>query len=275
MQPLSAYVPCYNNAATVGLALASLQAQWAPAEELVLIDDGSTDGSCAVAERLGVPVVTMGRNAGRGAVRARAMALARHELVLFCDATNQLPVPFAAQAVPWFANPMVAAVFGPIGQRDAHSLADRWRARHLFRFAEPLAVRHGAPLSSWGCVLRRSAVLAVGNFDPSLRHSEDADLGRRLLAAGFDVVFDPALKVISMISNTPLSVLERYWRWHAGVREHISLSSYARQVWYSLKVLAYRDLASGDPLAVPISLACPHYQFWRSCWRQISGRVQR
>jgi glycosyltransferase involved in cell wall biosynthesis len=274
MQPFSAYVPCYNNASTVGWALASLQAQTAPPAELFLVDDGSTDQSPAVAARQGVPVVAMGRNAGRGAVRARAMERARHELVLCCDATNELPAHFAAQALPWFDDPRVAAVYGPIRPGQVRSLADRWRARHLFKLGQPWAVRHGAPLSTWGCVLRRSAVLAVGNFDAALRHSEDAELGRRLLDAGFDVVFDPALHVTSTISNTPLGVLERYWRWHAGEREQVSLAGYARQVWYSLKVLACRDLASGDPLAVALSLACPHYQFWKSSWRRISGRLQ-
>lgn len=274
MPPYSAYVPCYNNAATITRALASLQGQSAPPAELLLIDDGSTDGAPAVAERLGVPVVAMGRNAGRGAVRARAMECARHELVLCCDATNELPAHFAEQALAWFADPRVAAVYGPIRPRTIHTLADRWRARHLFKLDQPLALRHGVQLSTWGCVLRRSAVLAAGNFDASLRHSEDAELGRRLLAAGFDVVFDPALLTVSGVSNTTLEVLDRYWRWYAGERETITLHNYARLVWYSVRVLARRDLASGDPLAVLLSLACPHYQFWKSCWRRIGGRVQ-
>jgi cellulose synthase/poly-beta-1,6-N-acetylglucosamine synthase-like glycosyltransferase len=274
MTPFSAYVPCYNNAKTISQALSSLQRQSLPTTDLFLIDDGSSDGSAAIALELGAAVVCFDKNMGRGAVRARAMELARHELVLCCDATNHLPVHFASQAMRWFTDPGVAAVFGRIEQMDNRSLADRWRGRHLFKLAKPVAVRHGAPLSTWGCVLRRSAVLAVGNFDASLRHSEDAELGRRLLAAGFDVVFDPTLQVISGVSNTRLGVLERYWRWHAGEREQVSLSSYVRQVWYSLRVLVPRDIADGDLLAVPLSLLCPHYQFWKSWGRRISGRVQ-
>lgn len=274
MTTFSAYVPCYNNAFTVARALSSLQQQCPPTTDLFLLDDGSSDGSVGIALELGVDVVRLDKNVGRGAVRARAMELARHELVLCCDATNHLPDHFAAQALRWFTDPGVAAVFGRIEQMDERSLANRWRGRHLFKLAEPMAVRHGALLSTWGCMLRRSAVVAVGNFDASLRHSEDAELGRRLLAAGFDVVFDPTLQVISGVSNTRLGVLERYWRWHAGEREQVSLTSYIRQVWYSLRVLVPRDIADGDLLAVPLSLFCPHYQFWKSWGRQISGRVQ-
>ena len=274
MTTFSAYVPCYNNAFTVARALSSLQQQCPPTTDLFLLDDGSSDGSVGIALELGVDVVRLDKNVGRGAVRARAMELARHEMVLCCDATNHLPDHFAAQALRWFTDPNVAAVFGRIEQMDERSLANRWRGRHLFKLAEPMAVRHGALLSTWGCMLRRSAVVAVGNFDASLRHSEDAELGRRLLAAGFDVVFDPTLQVISGVSNTRLGVLERYWRWHAGEREQVSLTSYIRQVWYSLRVLVPRDIADGDLLAVPLSLFCPHYQFWKSWGRQISGRVQ-
>jgi glycosyltransferase involved in cell wall biosynthesis len=275
MNPFSAYVPCFNNALTVATALDSLQRQSPVPAELFLVDDGSEDNSCVIADQLGVAIVAMGRNSGRGAVRARAMELAHHEFVVCCDATNYLPDDFATQALRHFADPNVAAVFGRIWQHDARTMADRWRGRHLFMVQERLAVRHRALLSTYGCVLRRSAVLEVGNFDRFLRHSEDADLGRRLLAAGFDVIFDPSLHVIAGISNSKCQVLERYWRWYAGSLEDVSLYGYAKQVWYSLRVMALRDLHYGDPFAIPLSLLCPHYQFWRSWWRRFSGQVQR
>lgn len=274
MNAVSAYVPCFNNAATVGRALESLQRQSPPVAELFLVDDGSSDGSRAVAEKLGVRVVAMERNSGRGPVRARAMDTAQHELVVCCDATNHLPADFTARALKWFADPKVAAVFGRIWQERATCVSDRWRGRHLFKVQEPMAVKHGALLSTWGCVLRRSAVMQVGNFDRNLRHTEDAELGRRLLAAGFDVVFDPELHVISGVTNTVGQVLERYWRWYAGTDEEVSFGRYAKQVWYALKVMALQDLRDGDPLSVPVSLYSPHYQFWKSWARRRAARVQ-
>lgn len=274
MTVVSAYVPCFNNAATVSQALNSLQAQLGPSVELCLVDDASTDGSQSLATEMSIPVVALKRNIGRGAVRAAAIDLAQNEFVLSCDATNQLPVDFLQRALPWFDDPQVAAVFGRIWQDKALTLADCWRGRHLFRVQEVMAVQHGALLSTYGCVLRSSAVLEVGNFDRSLRHSEDADLGRRLLAAGFDVVFDPSLLVVAGVSNSLSQVLERYWRWYAGSSEGMNLRGYFKQIWYSLKVMARRDLQEGDLLSLPITLFSPHYQFWRSWARRRSGRVQ-
>jgi glycosyltransferase involved in cell wall biosynthesis len=274
MKGVSAYVPCFNNGASVGRALTSIQRQSIPVDQLFLVDDGSTDGSRAVAEQLGVRVVAMERNGGRGAVRAMAMEHARHELVLCCDATNHLPDDFLERASRWFVDPRVAAVVGRIWQVESTALADRWRGRHLFKVQEAMAVQHRALLSTYGCVLRREVVMQVGNFDRSLRHSEDADLGRRLLDAGFDVVFDPELHCISGVTNTVHQVLERYWRWYAGTNEAISFRGYAKQTWYALKVMAMRDLRDGDLLSVPISLFAPHYQFWKSWASRCSARVQ-
>jgi len=274
MTGISAYVPCFNNAASVAFALVSLQQQSLVVDELFLVDDGSTDGSRALAEQLGVPVISMERNAGRGAVRAAAMERAQQGLVLCCDATNHLPDGFLLQASHWFTDPAVAAVFGRIWQADAKCLADRWRGRHLFRMHDAMAVQHNALLSTYGCVLRREAVMQVGNFDRSLRHSEDAELGRRLLAAGFDVVFDPNLYVISGTPNTVRQVLERYWRWYAGSSEVVSLRGYGKQIWYAIKVMAMSDIQDGDLLSVPISLFSPHYQFWKSWLRHYFGNVQ-
>jgi GT2 family glycosyltransferase len=121
-----------------------------------------------------------------------------------------------------------------------------------------------APLITYGTLMRRSAVLEVGNFDPQLRHSEDKELGERLLAKGYHIVFDPSVAVFCNVENSLGQVLERYWRWHAGSDEAISVHTYFRNVFFSLKCMACEDLKVGDPSSVLISLLCPHVQFWTS-----------
>lgn len=279
MVPYSAYIPCFNNSATLAAALLSLQAQDPPPSQFFLVDDGSSDDSRLIAYQHDLPVVSMHANCGRGAVRARAIELSENELVACCDATNYLPHDYVARALHWFSDPMVAAVCGPISQQSASTLADRWRGRHLFKIASVgsfhnFSVQHYSALSTYGCVVRASAVRQVGNFNPTLRHSEDADLGRRLLSAGYDIIFDPRLCVFSAISNSIPELLERYWRWNAGPYEDVTLIGYAKQVWFSLRVMVVLDLRDGDFLSIFLSLFCPHYQFWRSWWRQRAGRVQ-
>lgn len=264
---ISAYVPCFNNASTIGATLQSILDQKIEVAELFVVDDGSTDGSCLVAKEMGIPVFKNEQNLGRGAVRARAMKLACGDLVLSCDATNGLPPDFCEKALPWFQDASVSAVFGRIFESDKESVVSRWRNRHLFKTNAHLPLNQFAPLATGGLLMRRSQVIAVGNFDDSLRHSEDAELGKRLLAAGHKVVFDPRLEVHSLSRNSVSQVLERYWRWNAGIDRSVSWNGYLKQTAYSIKVMALNDLREGDPLCVPISLFAPHYQFWRSFLR--------
>ena len=265
---VSAYIPCFNNSATVLESVNSLRRQTVRVAEVFVVDDGSTDDSVARLEQNGVRVIRMEQNRGRGAVRARAMLEAGGELVLCCDATNVLPENFLAQALPWFAEERVVAVFGRMSQPPGGNAVLRWRGRHLFRIPGPGvplgSVNRRGQLATYGAVVRRAAVLSAGNYDVRLRHTEDADLGQRLLARDWDVVMDPSLVAVSLAQNTLAQVLERYWRWNAGKDEAVSLAGYLRTVWYAVRAMAPADLKERDWPAALISLYAPHYQFWRS-----------
>ncbi|HVU32056.1 MAG TPA: glycosyltransferase family 2 protein [Opitutaceae bacterium] len=263
----SAYVPCFNNAATIRAAVEGIGSQTVPPAELLVVDDGSIDDSPARLRGLPVRIVRHDANLGRGAARARAMMETRHEFVLCCDATNVVAADFAACALRWFDDPAIGAVFGRINQRERDNAVSRWRARHLFKIgvsrAEMPGAVDGGRFATWGAMVRRSALLAVGNYDARLRQAEDADVGRRLDAAGWRVVYDTRLAVFSIAENSLGQVLERYWRWNAGRDCRVTWTGYLKNIRYSLGV-AGRDLVSGAPAVAAISLLCPHYCFWRS-----------
>lgn len=275
MTTYSAYVPCFNQARTVRAAVESLLAQRPAPAEVLVIDDGSSDDPVAALAGLPVAVLRQEKNFGRGAARSRAMAAARHEWVLCCDATNRLPEGFVSRAQSWGAEPKVAAVCGRIRDPNPRDVAARWRARHLFKQAGGAGVNRRAALATYGAWVRRSALVAVGGYDPSLRHSEDVELGSRLLAAGYEVVFDPELVTESNVINTPTEVLERYWRWHANHDEAFSVAGFFRHSWYALRTLAARDLASGDLAAAALSLWLPFFLLGKTGQRRLTGARQK
>lgn len=262
---LSAYVPCYNRADTIRAAVESLLAQTVPPGEVLVIDDGSTDGSAGRLAGLPVRILRNDTNLGRGAARARALREAAGEFVLSVDATFVLPPNFAEALLPWFEDGNVAGVCGRIDQAPPRTTADRWRARHLYRLNSPLAqtVRRKMVFQPFGAIVRRAHVLDVGNFDATLRHAEDAELGARLLAAGRDVIYDPALAACSISSDTVATALERYWRWNGGARVNATWRDYLRNFRYTLH-LAVADLRARDPASAVISLMVPHYCYWKS-----------
>ena len=263
---LSAAIPCFNHAATLRRCLSAVRAQLGASAALLVIDDGSADGSATVAAQCGAAVIAHGANLGRGTARARALAETSAALLLMCDATLELPPGFLARALPWFEEPRVAAVFGYVTQPPPATTAERWRGRHLFKTLPPAAADRSALLATGACVLRVEAVRAAGGFDPALRHGEDADLGRRLLAGGWQVVADPALPATCLRTDSIIEALARYARWNAPSR--LSWRNYARQISYSIKVMAREDLRERDPASAALSLLSPHYQFWSPILRR-------
>ena len=267
---VSAYVPCYNASGTIRDAVRSVLNQTVPLDEVFVVDDGSIDGS---AEIPGIRVVRIERNQGRGATRARAMREARYDLVLGCDATLKLSPSFLQSTLNWFKQDRVAAVFGEIRDESVALLANRWRNRHIFRADRIRGVQHFSSLITSCSIIRKSAAEAVGGFNPELRAGEDADLGDRLLRAGFDIVSDPELWASTTKKQSVWEVLERYARWNRSGK--FGLRDYLRQIVFSVKVMAREDLRANDPPSVLLSLLSPHYQLWHSRMRARLGLKHR
>jgi len=256
----SIVIPAHQAAATLSAVISAWRAAEPAPESILVIDDGSTDGSADVAERAGAKVIPLSRNSGRGSARARGCQETSAPFVLMCDAALVPADDFIAGVAPWFAEPKVAAVFAHVTQRPPRTFVDRWRGRHLFK-DEPPVLNRRALLATGLCALRREAVEQVGGFDPALRSGEDADLGRRLLAGGWDVVADPALRAISLGSESAHALLARYARWNSPQGMHGR--TWLRQCAYALKVMVLQDLRAGDPLAAMLSVAAPFYQLRR------------
>ena len=273
----SAYVPVFNQAATLSACLASLCAQTIPPFEIIVVDDGSSDDSVNIAESSGAKVLRQPSNLGRGAARARAIQMASCDYLLGCDAGNRLPPDFSQRALQHFANaPKLAALHGWFMQTRGGNTVNRWRSRHLFARPSPGIDRHAVHVTA-GCVVRRSAVLEVGNYDILLRAGEDAELGRRLASAGWEVWLDPDLGIECLTRDTASSVFERYARWNetdAPAPDARLWRDYFKRCSYAVKVLAVRDLREGDLSAAMLSLVLPHYLAKRAKKRSIGPATQ-
>lgn len=257
MDQVSAYIPTYNNRSTVKEAIRSLLDQSAPISELILIDDGSDDGTPDLAaEFKDIQIIRHPSNLGRGAARHTAMSVASNEFVLCCDATNRLAPDFLLKAKGWMQNESVAAVYGWLKDPAPHSASDRWRARYLFRQDHRIEAEERQDLITWGTLVRRSAVMKAGNYDKTMRHSEDADLGKRLISGGHKIYADPALEVHPLISNPPAKVIERYLRWNFGPNGNSSLKSRMKFARYASSCLLKNDLSLRDWGAAAISVLC-------------------
>ncbi len=266
---VSGCVPFYNNATTVLEAINSLRQQQPPPNEIIAIDDGSTDGGAEILQRVDIKVVRLPFNQGRGAARARAIKETHGDYVLTVDATKTLSPEFLASALRHMADPKVAAVCGRNWQLDSTRTVARWRGRHLFKMEASFQLDTSASLNTNGALLRREAVAAVGGFNPSLKHSEDAELSRRLTQAGWKIIFDPTLLVTELTFNTWTQVFERVWRYNIGRNDRFTIRSWFVFVKLAWGVMLRRDLSAGDIKCALATFCLPfillaHWSAWSS-----------
>ncbi|MCL8209437.1 MAG: glycosyltransferase family 2 protein [Actinomycetia bacterium] len=181
--PISVVIPVYNNRATIVEAVRSAVTQTAEPAEVLVVDDGSSDGSPEAVEQEFGPHVTVIRQANGGPSRARNRGIdaATQPLVAFLDADdvwhpNKLESQYAVLA----RSDDIGVVASDWVRRpeDWPSLPTEWRA-------EPLSYQEILVLNRFqtSTVLARTTLVrAVGGFDPKLDGAEDWDLWVRLAA---------------------------------------------------------------------------------------------
>ena len=102
---VSVIIPNYNYAKTLRLTLGSVRAQTYPALEVIVVDDGSTDDSIAVAESFGVTVLRTPSNGGCASARNLGVRHSSGEILFFLDSDVALaPTAFGVELVSQLAS---------------------------------------------------------------------------------------------------------------------------------------------------------------------------
>jgi cellulose synthase/poly-beta-1,6-N-acetylglucosamine synthase-like glycosyltransferase len=192
----SVIVPVYNGAETLAACLDALSTQTVEASryEVIVVDDGSTDGSGEVATRHGAAVIRQ-EHAGAGAARNRGTEQTRGEILLFTDADCQ-PLPdWIEQMLAPFSDPDVAGVKGIYGTRQRSLVARFAQAEYAEKYDRLAQGEQIDFVDTHAAAYRRDVFLAHGGFDPGFLLDEDQELSFRLAEAGHRLVFAPAARV--------------------------------------------------------------------------------
>jgi glycosyltransferase involved in cell wall biosynthesis len=181
MSQVSTIIPVYNGERYLQEAVMSVVSQTGVAQDVWIIDDGSTDGTPAIADALAVqsqPVtvnVIHQENAGASAARNYGVRRSKGAFVAFLDADDVwTPGRLRLMLNAFEDNPSLDVVMGYVEQFHSPELDEAQRAR-LYCPDKPMPGHHPA-----GIVMRREAFAAVGEFDPAFRNGEVVDWVIRL-----------------------------------------------------------------------------------------------
>jgi glycosyltransferase involved in cell wall biosynthesis len=208
MPEVSIVIPAFNAAETVGQTIDSVLAQTFSDFEAIVVDDGSTDATAAVALASEDPRVRLVSVARGGVSRARntGVAASRSPLVAFLDADDiWLPDKLERQVALLRARPSIGICV--TGAEAIDSKGRYMKPLPLFvdseDYTSDLLLHSSIAGRLSSAVMRRELLGAVGGFDPALQYCEDWLVWLRIsLLTSFGVISQPLLQSRLHAGNT-------------------------------------------------------------------------
>jgi GT2 family glycosyltransferase len=219
---ISAIVPVWNGRPLLARLLDSLEAQTLRVDEILAVDNGSTDGAPDLARERGARVIAMGRNAGFAAAVNRGIAEAVGEWIAILNTDVELAPDYLEQLIAADAPFATGKLLAPDGRLDgAFDLTSRafttWRAGSGMPDGAPFDQEREIASAPWTAVVYRAEVLRrVGVLEEAFEsYLEDVDFGLRCAAAGVRGKYVPGARALHQGSAS-------LGRWHPDTVRRIA-----------------------------------------------------
>ena len=221
---VSVIIAAYNEEKVIVRTVNALLAGGYPHLEVVVVDDGSKDGTSGVvastfAGEARVRLLTK-ENGGKASALNRGIALANGEVLVGLDADTLFAADTVHRLARHFANPRVGAVAGNIIVGNRHNILTRWQSveyvtsqnfdRRAYEMLDAIPVIPGA-VGAW----RTSAVREAGGYDVDTL-AEDADLTWRVRRLGWQMVTDSTAHAYTEAPEGMQDLIKQRFRWTFG-----------------------------------------------------------
>lgn len=229
-------IPCFNAAPYLPALVENIQAQSVPFDEVICYDDGSTDDTVSVAQRLGLRIINGDGPSGPGLARNRLLRLTDCEWIHFHDADDVMAATYCEE-MKSAIDERTDVLVGNVDWREEQTGA-LYVARHYSqRGFDGDALRYTIvkPVSVLSVTARRSKYEQINGFCEHSRCWEDGDAYVRLAARGARFKVIPRVIGISVrhtrgasrdqvyCARCRLSFLQRYARAYPRLQETIAV----------------------------------------------------
>lgn len=216
---VSAIVSCYNEAHSIRACVESLRA--AGVDQIVVVNDGSTDDTFAVLTQLDVLILDNPQRFGKPASVNLALAQCVGDLVVIVDADTTVEPDAIENAKPYFLDPLVAGVGLNLKVRNAAAtLTTRLQAIEYAvaftggrMFADAFGILNN--VSGAGGVFRREALDMIGGLD--IEVAEDAALSMKLRHTGWKLRYAGNACAWTNVPEEPAELALQRIRWDASI----------------------------------------------------------
>ncbi|NOX38159.1 MAG: glycosyltransferase [Calditrichaeota bacterium] len=225
-------VPAHNEAAHIQSTLKALLASDYPNMEIIVIDDGSTDGTAELAARMpGVKVLRLLENRGKAHALNQALRWTAADIVVCVDADTRVEPMTIRYLVQRFRDPTVAGVTGNPQIRDRRGFLRKLQTMEyatiisLIKRAEALL---GGLYTVSGaiCAFRRSVLVQNGGWNETTQ-TEDIEISWRLQKLGYRMTYEPRAVCWISVPGKYSGLLRQRIRWSRGsgeaYRKHLKI----------------------------------------------------
>jgi cellulose synthase/poly-beta-1,6-N-acetylglucosamine synthase-like glycosyltransferase/peptidoglycan/xylan/chitin deacetylase (PgdA/CDA1 family) len=225
--PVSVIVPAYNEEVGIAAAVHSLAGNDYPTLEVIVVDDGSTDGTAAAVAAIDDPRVTLIRqpNGGKPAALNTGIAAARHDIIVMVDGDTIFEPDTIQNLVASMADPTVGAVAGNTKVGNRRGLLGRWQHieyvigcnldRRMYEALGCMPVVPGAIGA-----FRRQVLAQVGGVSQDTL-AEDTDLTMAAHRAGWKVAYEPRARAWTEVPATLRQLWRQRYRWAYGTMQAV------------------------------------------------------
>lgn len=225
--PVSVIVPAYNEAVGIAASVRSLVANVYPVVEVIVVDDGSTDGTADIVDALALPGVTVVRQANQGKAAAlnTGLAHASHDVIVMVDGDTLFDVDTIRWLVQPLADPIVGAVSGNTKVGNRRHLLGQWQHleyvigfnldRRMYDLLWCMPTVPGA-IGAY----RRDALEAVGGVSGDTL-AEDTDLTMAINRFDYRVVYEERALAWTEAPASLNALWRQRYRWCYGTLQAV------------------------------------------------------
>ncbi|MDD5730498.1 MAG: glycosyltransferase family 2 protein [Candidatus Omnitrophica bacterium] len=225
---LTVIIPAYNEGKTIEDTILSLKRQTVLPEEIIVIDDCSTDDTFERAKALGVTVIRPPENTGsKAGAQNFALSGIATEFTMAVDADTTLAPDAIEKLIEALKDKDVAAACGYVVPRYVRTIWERGRyIEYLFAFSfyKEIQDYYEKPLISSGCFsVYRTEILKRHNGWPTRTLAEDMDLTWSFYRAGYGVRFVPDACCFPVEPHNYTFMRKQLKRWSHGFMQNVRI----------------------------------------------------